>query len=142
MHEFDAGKGCRSRSEGFVPQRWPRHSLDRSVVLFKNIIEIFDLTDFDVRQGGYTGAGRALALANKPAHFLSTVQFGITIISILSGAMGEATLHDEVAESLSRIAWLQPYADRLAFWCGRCRCTDRRWRHRSRQRSAPNDYLT
>ena len=93
-------------------------------------------------EGGRMGAGRALALANKPAHFLSTVQFGITIISILSGAMGEATLHDEVAESLSRIAWLQPYADRLAFWCGRCRCTDRRWRHRSRQRSAPNDYLT
>jgi putative hemolysin len=93
-------------------------------------------------EGGRTGAGRALALANKPAHFLSTVQFGITVISILSGAMGEATLHDEVAESLSRIAWLQPYADRLAFWCGRCRCTDRRWRHRSRQRSAPNDYLT
>ena len=49
MHEFDAGKGCRSRPEGFEPQRWPRHSLDRSVVLFKNIIEIFDLTDFDVR---------------------------------------------------------------------------------------------
>ena len=67
-------------------------------------------------EGGRTGAGRALALANKPAHFLSTVQFGITVISILSGAMGEATLHDEVAESLSRIAWLQPYADRLAFW--------------------------
>jgi hypothetical protein len=38
MHEFDAGKGCRSRPEGFEPQRWPRHSLDRSVVLFKNII--------------------------------------------------------------------------------------------------------
>ena len=45
-------------------------------------------------EGGRMGAGRALALANKPAHFLSTVQFGITVISILSGAMGEATLHD------------------------------------------------
>jgi len=67
-------------------------------------------------EGGRTDAGRALALANKPAHFLSTVQFGITVISILSGAMGEATLHEQVAESLSRIAWLQPYADRLAFW--------------------------
>jgi putative hemolysin len=67
-------------------------------------------------ENGRTGAGRALALANKPANFLSTVQFGITIISILSGAMGEDTLSGQVAENLSQIAWLQPYADRLAFW--------------------------
>jgi len=67
-------------------------------------------------KGGLKGAGRALALANKPANFLSTVQFGITVISILSGAIGEATLSDQVAGSLSRIAWLQPYAGRLAFW--------------------------
>ncbi|WOJ91109.1 hemolysin family protein [Methylocapsa polymorpha] len=65
---------------------------------------------------GRAGAGRALALANKPAIFLSTVQFGITTITILSGAVGEASLSDDVAESLSKIAWLQPYADRLAFW--------------------------
>jgi hypothetical protein len=29
--------------------------------------------------------------------------------------LGEATLSEQVAKSLSRIAWLQPYADRLAF---------------------------
>ena len=70
-----------------------------------------------VERGRPHGRRPGAALANKPAHFLSTVQFGITVISILSGALGEATLHDEVAESLSsRIAWLQPYADRLAFW--------------------------
>jgi putative hemolysin len=67
-------------------------------------------------EGGRTGAGRALALANKPANFLSTVQFGITVIAILSGAMGEAKLSEQVGESLSQIAWLRPYADRLAFW--------------------------
>ena len=67
-------------------------------------------------EGGRTGAGRALALANKPEHFLSTVQFAITVISILSGAIGEATLSEQVAERLSQIAWLRPYADRLAFW--------------------------
>lgn len=67
-------------------------------------------------EGGRMSAGRALALANKPANFLSTVQFGITVISILSGALGEATLSEQVAESLSQIAWLRPYAERLAFW--------------------------
>jgi putative hemolysin len=67
-------------------------------------------------EDGRRGASRALALANKPANFLSTVQFVITVISVLSGAMGEASLSDQVAESLSQIQWLQPYADRLAFW--------------------------
>ena len=67
-------------------------------------------------ESGRTGSGRALALANKPANFLSTAQFGITAISILSGAMGEATLSVQVAESLTQIEWLRPYADRLAFW--------------------------
>ncbi|MGJ0483745.1 MAG: hemolysin family protein [Methylomicrobium sp.] len=67
-------------------------------------------------EGGRMGAGRALALANKPANFLSTVQFGITVISILSCALGEATLSEQVAESLSQFAWLRPYAERMAFW--------------------------
>ncbi|MEC4746948.1 hemolysin family protein [Methylomicrobium sp. Wu6] len=67
-------------------------------------------------EGGRMGAGRALALANKPANFLSAVQFGITVISILSGALGEATLSEQAAESLSRFAWLRPYAERMAFW--------------------------
>ena len=67
-------------------------------------------------EAGRMDAGRALALANKPANFLSTAQLGITVISVLSGAMGEATLSEQVAASLSQIAWLQPYADRVAFW--------------------------
>jgi putative hemolysin len=67
-------------------------------------------------EAGRKGAGRALALANKPANFLSTIQLGITVIAILSGAMGEEALSGQVAESLSRIAWLEPYAGRLAFW--------------------------
>ena len=43
-------------------------------------------------EGGRKSAGRALALANKPANFLSTVQLDITVIAILSGAMGEANV--------------------------------------------------
>ena len=65
---------------------------------------------------GRAGAGQALSLANKPANFLSTVQFGITIIAVLSGAIGEATLTDAVAEGMSGSEWLGPYAGRLAFW--------------------------
>lgn len=65
---------------------------------------------------GRSGAGTALALANAPSHFLSTTQIGITVISILCGAIGEATVSKSLAENLSVIAWLRPYADGLAFW--------------------------
>ena len=41
---------------------------------------------------GVRGAGRALALAADPGKFLSTVQIGITLVGILSGAFSGATL--------------------------------------------------
>jgi putative hemolysin len=41
---------------------------------------------------GVRGAGRALALASDPGKFLSTVQIGITLVGILSGAFSGATL--------------------------------------------------
>jgi hypothetical protein len=49
VHEFDAGNGCCSRSKRFKTEHWPHHSLDGTVVLFDDVIQIFDLTDFDVR---------------------------------------------------------------------------------------------
>ncbi len=62
------------------------------------------------------GAGAALALAHSPAHFLSTTQIAITVITILIGALGEATLSKRLADSFSMVASLQPYAGDLAFW--------------------------
>src|SRR5262249_12551513 len=41
---------------------------------------------------GRPGAAQALALADNPGSFLSAVQVGITLIGILSGAFGGATL--------------------------------------------------
>ena len=62
------------------------------------------------------GADTALALAHAPAHFLSTTQIAITLITILSGAFGEATLSESLASTLSQLALLRPYAHTLAFW--------------------------
>jgi putative hemolysin len=45
------------------------------------------LVDRDV-----VGSRRALALANDPGRFLSTVQIGITLVGVLSGAFSGATL--------------------------------------------------
>jgi putative hemolysin len=62
------------------------------------------------------GADTALGLVLQPAHFLSTTQIAITLITILSGAFGEAALSDNLVGTLSQLAWLRPYAHPLAFW--------------------------
>src|SRR3954454_15671312 len=43
------------------------------------------------------GARRALALASDPGRFLSTVQIGITLVGVLSGAFSGATLGARLA---------------------------------------------
>jgi putative hemolysin len=59
------------------------------------------------------GNGRAhtaLGLANNPNRFLATVQIGITLIGILTGVFGGATITRQLAELLSAIPVLAPYA--------------------------------
>jgi putative hemolysin len=51
--------------------------------------------------GGSAGAGTALALADDPSRFLSTVQVGITLISIFNGAFGEASLTARLTPALA-----------------------------------------
>src|SRR5499426_481646 len=47
---------------------------------------------------GVVGSRRALALASDPGKFLSTVQIGITLVGVLSGAFSGATLGLRLAE--------------------------------------------
>lgn len=56
----------------------------------------------------------ALALANSPDNFLSTIQSGITLIGICAGALGGATLADELSTHFERVSWLAPWADTAA----------------------------
>lgn len=46
------------------------------------------------------GAEQALELASDPGKFLSTVQIGITLVGVLSGAFSGATLGERLTESL------------------------------------------
>ncbi|MCL6249882.1 hemolysin family protein [Altererythrobacter sp. KTW20L] len=59
-------------------------------------------------QGGSKSAAIALKLASEPGKFLSTVQIGITLIGVISGAVSGATLGGPVGE---RLAWLGFPAD-------------------------------
>jgi magnesium and cobalt exporter, CNNM family len=63
---------------------------------------------------GRRGAGQALALADNPGDFLSSVQVGITLIGILSGAFGGATLGVRLGPVLDRIPWIAPYGNEIA----------------------------
>jgi len=64
--------------------------------------------------GGSGGAGTAIALADDPSRFLSTVQVGITLISIFNGAFGEASLTARLTPALASYgvpeAWARPSA--------------------------------
>lgn len=59
-------------------------------------------------------AQAALTLANSPAQFLSTVQFGITLVGVLAGAYGGARLSAPLADLIRGVALLAPYADPIA----------------------------
>ena len=59
------------------------------------------------------GSRRALALASDPGKFLSTVQIGITLIGVLSGAFSGATLGQRLSSLLTEAGLSQAVADAL-----------------------------
>ncbi len=63
---------------------------------------------------GSRGARAALALAAHPGRFLSTIQVGITLIGIFSGAFGEATLVERLAPAMADWPVVGPYAETVA----------------------------
>ncbi len=63
---------------------------------------------------GHPGADRARALAADPHSFLPTVQVGITLVSILEGTFGGASIATRLAPQLARIPILAPIAHELA----------------------------
>ncbi len=64
---------------------------------------------------GNRGARAALALLDDPTRLLSTVQFGITLVSVLTGVYSGAAYSAELSAYLSQHAVLAPYADELAY---------------------------
>lgn len=60
---------------------------------------------------GNKGAARALELAENPNRFLSTVQVGITLIGILSGAYSGATIAEQIGVEIGKVPELTPYSE-------------------------------
>jgi len=81
--------------------RWPRfRSWPREMPRLRPLAE-----------AGNLGALAALELKANPSRLLATVQIGITVIAILSGTFGEATLGDQLQRQLEdQGGWLARYA--------------------------------
>jgi magnesium and cobalt exporter, CNNM family len=63
---------------------------------------------------GVRGAAQALALADSPGAFLSAVQVGITLIGILSGAYGGATLGARLGPVLDQVPFIAPHGNEIS----------------------------
>ena len=65
-------------------------------------------------KNGKKSAVRAMKLQDNSERFLSTIQIGITLIGIVSGAYGGATIADNIEPLYAMIPFLEPYAPTLA----------------------------
>lgn len=63
---------------------------------------------------GKAGAEVALRLAEDPGRFLSTVQVGITLVGILAGAYGGATISEKITPALNEISFIAPHGHTVA----------------------------
>lgn len=66
-------------------------------------------------EGGSKGAKVAIALAEDPNQMFSTIQIGITLISIVTGLYSGATFADPMSQYIKgSIPWLAAYADTIS----------------------------
>ncbi|MCC7117131.1 MAG: HlyC/CorC family transporter [Anaerolineales bacterium] len=63
---------------------------------------------------GDTASALALKIIDDPNIFLSTTQIGITLIGVLAGAVGGATIADALAGLLGKIPWLAEHSASLS----------------------------
>ncbi|PQD94436.1 hypothetical protein CYL18_14585 [Pradoshia eiseniae] len=68
-----------------------------------------------LRDEGNSSARYALLLAEDPNQLLSTIQIGITLIGVITGAFGGATIAGQVAVYVEQIDALAPFSYELSF---------------------------
>jgi putative hemolysin len=123
---FDANAAkCRRNAyiEAIPPPRFPVLYLELAIVtvliVINGLLSMSELAIVSSRparlaglvEKGVRGSRRALALAADPGKFLSTVQIGITLIGVLSGAFSGATLGQRLSLWLAELGLSQGMAD-------------------------------
>src|SRR6476620_2903764 len=100
--------GTAPMSEHLTPIPWLDVLLILALIALNGVLAMSELAIVSSREArlkamaknGSRGAQCALSLAAEPGRFLSTVQSGITLISIFAGAFSGASLGEPVAERL------------------------------------------
>ncbi len=95
-------------SEHLVPIPWLDVALILALIALNGLLALSELAIISSRdarlramaRSGSRGAQCALELAAEPGRFLSTVQSGITLISIVNGAFSGASLGEPLAERI------------------------------------------
>ena len=110
-------------SDPLLPFPWLDLALILALIAINGVLSMSELAIVSSREArlkamaksGSKGARLALDLAAEPGRFLSTVQIGITLISILNGAYSGASLGTPVAQRLA-VAGIDPEtAETLGF---------------------------
>jgi putative hemolysin len=68
------------------------------------------------RREGSKGAKTALQLLNDSENFLSAIQVGITLISIVTGVYGGMNIADDVSPFFEKYVFTEPYAHEIALF--------------------------
>ena len=92
------------------------------LIIFNGLLSMSELAVISARKArlqqmadeGISGAAKALALAASPGQFLSTVQIGITLVGILAGAFGGATIARWLGAQLANVPVVAAYAEPLS----------------------------
>jgi putative hemolysin len=92
------------------------------LILFNGYLAMSELAIVSARkirlkqmaENGEKGAETALSLSEKPSHFLSTVQIGITLVGILAGVFGGATIAEELASFIGQVPYLKNYSQPIS----------------------------
>jgi putative hemolysin len=97
-------------SDHLLPIPWLDVLLILALILVNGVLAMSELAIVSSREArlkamaraGSSGAQCALDLASDPGRFLSTVQSGITLISVVAGAFSGASLGEPMAERIQR----------------------------------------
>jgi putative hemolysin len=115
--------GTASMSEHLTPIPWLDVLLILALIALNGVLSMSELAIVSSREArlkamaknGSRGAQCALDLAAEPGRFLSTVQSGITLISIFAGAFSGASLGEPVAERLRPLGFSPETTQTIGF---------------------------
>ena len=110
-------------SDHLLPIPWLDVLIILALILVNGVLSMSELAIVSSREArlkamakaGSSGAQCALDLASDPGRFLSTVQSGITLISVIAGAFSGASLGEPMAERIQRLGLDQDTAHTVGF---------------------------